>query len=118
MDGIVYGSAVGFGFALYEDISYGMQFGAETFIARRILGSFGHAVHLVYGHRVRADPLANTTRMKIVSPLLGLLVAIFLHSTFNFLATTLGPVPTSSCSSSCSFTWCSSSSGSTSSGAR
>ena len=29
----MYGSAVGFGFALYEDISYGMQFGAETFIA-------------------------------------------------------------------------------------
>ena len=43
MDGIVYGSAVGFGFALAEDILYGLQFGAETFLVRRILGGFGHA---------------------------------------------------------------------------
>jgi RsiW-degrading membrane proteinase PrsW (M82 family) len=93
MDGIVYGSAVGFGFALYEDISYGMQFGAETFIARRILGSFGHAAFTSStGIGFGLIPFANSTRMKIVSPLLGLLVAIFLHSTFNFLATTLGPV--------------------------
>src|SRR5215208_6086579 len=36
--------------------------------------------------------LCNSTRTKIISPLLGLLVAIFVHSTFNFLATTMGPV--------------------------
>ncbi|HET9927975.1 MAG TPA: PrsW family glutamic-type intramembrane protease, partial [Rubrobacter sp.] len=35
MDGIVYGSAVGFGFAIAEDLLYGAQYGAETFIVRR-----------------------------------------------------------------------------------
>jgi hypothetical protein len=43
MDGIVYGSAVGFGFAIAEDILYGMQYGAETFVVRRIFGGFAHA---------------------------------------------------------------------------
>jgi RsiW-degrading membrane proteinase PrsW (M82 family) len=93
MDGIVYGSAVGFGFALFEDIGYGMHYGAEVFIMRRILGGFGHAAFTsLTGIGFGLIPFANSTRTKIVSPLLGLLVAIFLHSTFNFLATTLGPV--------------------------
>lgn len=119
MDGIVYGSAVGFGFALFEDIGYGAHYGAQAFIMRRILGGFGHAAFTSStGIGFGLIPFANSTRTKIISPLLGLLVAIFLHSTFNFLATTMGPWPTSSCSSSCSFTCCSSSSGSTSSGAR
>ncbi len=43
MDGIVYGSAVGFGFSIAEDILYGVQFGEETFMARRIFGGFAHA---------------------------------------------------------------------------
>src|SRR3712207_2897974 len=43
MDGIVYGSAVGFGFAIAEDILYGLQYGSETFVMRRIFGGFAHA---------------------------------------------------------------------------
>src|SRR4028118_2341402 len=43
MDGIVYGSAVGFGFAIAEDILYGMQYGAETFVGRRVLGGVAPA---------------------------------------------------------------------------
>src|SRR5215211_83270 len=35
MDGIVYGSAVGFGFAIAEDLLYGLQYGPETFLVRR-----------------------------------------------------------------------------------
>jgi protease PrsW len=93
MDGIVYGSAVGFGFALAEDILYGLQFGAETFIMRRILGGFGHAAFTsLTGIGIGLIPFFNSTVMKIVAPLLGLLGAILLHATFNFLATTMGPV--------------------------
>ena len=43
MDGIVYGSALGFGFAIAEDLLYGLQYGPETFVVRRIFGGFAHA---------------------------------------------------------------------------
>jgi RsiW-degrading membrane proteinase PrsW (M82 family) len=93
MDGIVYGSAVGFGFALAEDILYGMQFGAETFLVRRILGGFAHAAFTsLTGIGIGLIPFVHNRVLKFFPPLLGLLGAILLHATFNFLATTLGIV--------------------------
>jgi protease PrsW len=93
MDGIVYGSAVGFGFALAEDILYGMQYGAETFLVRRILGGFAHAAFTsLTGIGIGLIPFVHNRAFKIFPPLIGLLGAIFLHATFNLLATTLGPV--------------------------
>jgi RsiW-degrading membrane proteinase PrsW (M82 family) len=74
MDGIVYGSAVGFGFAIAEDLLYGLQYGPETFIVRRIFGGFAHA------------------SFTSLLPALGLLGAILLHATFNFMATVFGPI--------------------------
>lgn len=38
MDGIIYGSAVGFGFSLAEDLLYLAQYGPEVFVTRRIFG--------------------------------------------------------------------------------
>ena len=91
MDGIVYGSAVGFGFALAEDILYGVQFGAETFLVRRILGGFAHAAFTsLTGIGIGLIPFVQNRALRIIAPLLGLLGAILLHATFNFLATTLG----------------------------
>ena len=91
MDGIVYGSAVGFGFALAEDILYGVQFGAETFLVRRILGGFAHAAFTsLTGIGIGLIPFIHNRALRIIPPLLGLLGAILLHATFNFLATTLG----------------------------
>jgi protease PrsW len=91
MDGIVYGSAVGFGFALAEDILYGVQFGAETFLVRRILGGFAHAAFTsLTGIGIGLIPFVQNKALRIIPPLLGLLGAILLHATFNFLATTLG----------------------------
>jgi RsiW-degrading membrane proteinase PrsW (M82 family) len=91
MDGIVYGSAVGFGFALAEDILYGVQFGAETFLVRRILGGFAHAAFTsLTGIGIGLIPFIQNRALRIIPPLLGLLGAILLHATFNFLATTLG----------------------------
>jgi protease PrsW len=93
MDGIVYGSAVGFGFALAEDILYGVQYGAETFLVRRILGGFAHAAFTsLTGIGIGLIPFVHNKMLKVFPPLLGLLGAILLHGTFNFLASTLGPV--------------------------
>jgi RsiW-degrading membrane proteinase PrsW (M82 family) len=91
MDGIVYGSAVGFGFAIAEDILYGAQFGAETFIVRRIFGGFGHAAFTsLTGIGIGLMPWVRYRAVSWVPPLLGLLGAILLHAIFNFTATVFG----------------------------
>ena len=93
MDGIVYGSAVGFGFALAEDILYGMQFGVEAFVVRRIFGGFAHAAFTsLTGIGIGLIPFVHRKALKPIPPLLGLLGAILLHATFNFTATLLGPL--------------------------
>ncbi len=93
MDGIVYGSAVGFGFAIAEDMLYGLQYGPETFVVRRIFGGFAHASFTALtGIGIGLIPLVHNVGLKIILPLLGLSGAIVLHAIFNFLATVLGPV--------------------------
>jgi protease PrsW len=93
MDGIVYGSAVGFGFAIAEDILYGLQYGAETFVVRRIFGGFAHAAFTsLTGIGVGLIPFVHNRMLKPIPPLLGLLGAILLHATFNFMATQFGPL--------------------------
>ncbi|QIN82816.1 PrsW family intramembrane metalloprotease [Rubrobacter tropicus] len=93
MDGIVYGSAVGFGFAIAEDILYGLQFGSETFVMRRIFGGFAHAAFTsLTGIGIGLIPWVRGGFLKVLLPLLGLLAAILLHATFNFVATVFGPV--------------------------
>ena len=93
MDGIVYGSAVGFGFAIAEDFLYGLQYGPETFIVRRILGGFAHASFTALtGIGFGLIALVHNRALKVVLPLLGLSGAILLHAIFNLTATLLGPV--------------------------
>ena len=93
MDGIVYGSAVGFGFAIAEDILYGMQYGAETFVVRRIFGGFAHAAFTsLTGIGIGLIPWVHNKALKVLLPLLGLAGAMLLHSIFNFTATVFGPV--------------------------
>jgi protease PrsW len=93
MDGIVYGSAVGFGFAIAEDILYGVQYGAEIFVVRRIFGGFAHAAFTsLTGIGIGLIPFVHHRMLKPIPPLLGLLGAILLHATFNFTATVFGPL--------------------------
>jgi protease PrsW len=93
MDGIVYGSAVGFGFAIAEDLLYGLQYGPETFIVRRIFGGFAHASFTsLTGIGIGLIPWVQSSILKVALPVLGLSGAILLHATFNFLATVFGPV--------------------------
>lgn len=93
MDGIVYGAAVGFGFAIAEDLLYGLQYGPETFVVRRIFGGFAHASFTsVTGIGIGLIPWVQSRALKVLLPLLGLSGAIMLHATFNFTATVFGPV--------------------------
>jgi RsiW-degrading membrane proteinase PrsW (M82 family) len=93
MDGIVYGSAVGFGFSIAEDLLYGLQFGPETYIVRRIFGGFAHASFTsLTGIGIGLIPLVDNRALKVILPFLGLSGAILFHSAFNFTATVFGPV--------------------------
>jgi len=93
MDGIVYGSAVGFGFAITEDILYYVQAGPETFVVRRVLGGFAHAAFTsLTGIGIGLIPWVRSPLGKVALPVLGLLAAIFAHMVFNFTATVLGLV--------------------------
>jgi RsiW-degrading membrane proteinase PrsW (M82 family) len=93
MDGIVYGSAVGFGFAIAEDILYGVQYGVKTFVVRRIFGGFAHAAFTsLTGIGIGMIPFVHHRSLKFLPPLLGLMGAILLHATFNFTATLFGPL--------------------------
>lgn len=93
MDGIVYGSAVGFGFAIAEDLLYYAQAGPETFVVRRIFGGFAHAAFTsLTGIGIGLIPWVRYKVLKVLLPLLGLTGAIMLHAMFNFTATLLGPL--------------------------
>ncbi len=93
MDGIVYGSAVGFGFSIAEDILYLVEFGEETFVARRIFGGFAHAAFTsLTGIGLGLVPWVRSSLLKVLLPVLGLSGAILLHMTFNLAATVFGPL--------------------------
>ena len=93
MDGIVYGSAVGFGFAIAEDLLYFANFGPETFVMRRIFGGFGHAAWTsLTGVGIGLAPWVRGWFLKVLLPLLGLSIAILGHLLFNLAAVLLGPL--------------------------
>ena len=93
MDGIVYGSAVGFGFAIAEDLLYYAQFGAETFVVRRLFGGFAHAAFTsLTGIGIGLIIWVRYGALKVALPILGLLAAMMLHSLFNLTATLFGPL--------------------------
>ena len=93
MDGIVYGSAVGFGFAIVEDLSYYAQLGEEIYVVRRIFGGFGHAAFTsLTGIGIGLIPWVRSPFLKVLLPVFGLAAAILMHSLFNFMGTFFGPL--------------------------
>jgi len=93
MDGIVYGSAVGFGFAIVEDLLYYAQAGPETFVVRRLFGGFAHAAFTALtGIGVGLIPWVRYRSLKVLLPLAGLTGAVALHGAFNFVASLFGPL--------------------------
>ncbi len=93
MDGIVYGSAVGFGFSIAEDIIYYAQAGEETFVTRRIFGGFAHAAFTsLTGIGLGLIPWVRSGVLKVLLPVTGLAGAILLHASFNLTASLFGPL--------------------------
>lgn len=87
MDGIVYGSAVGFGFSIAEDLVYFANFGGETFVMRRVLGGFAHAAYTaVTGVGFGLVPWVRSRVLKLLLPVLGLGGAITVHALHNGVA--------------------------------
>jgi len=100
LDGIVYGSLIGIGFAMTENILYfGREFQDEgiigvgvLFYVRIVLGGFGHALYtgttgaaLGYAREIGA-------RWKFVPIVMGgYLLAVLQHASWNFIGATLVP---------------------------
>src|SRR3712207_5903226 len=60
---------------------------------RRIFGGFAHAAFTsLTGIGIGLIPWVSSRFLKVLLPLLGLSAAILLHATFNFIATTFGPL--------------------------
>lgn len=100
LDGIVYGSLVGIGFAMTENILYfgrvylegGLIGLGVLFYIRIILGGFGHALYS--GTAGAALGYARETSngfLAVVVPLIGYVLAILQHAAWNFIAGALLP---------------------------
>jgi RsiW-degrading membrane proteinase PrsW (M82 family) len=100
LDGIVYGSMVGIGFAMTENILYfgriyqedGLAGLGVLFYIRVILGGFGHALYtgttgaaLGYAREVRS------TGVRLFVPPFGWLMAVIQHSAWNLIAGAIVP---------------------------
>lgn len=93
MDGIVYGSAVGFGFSIAEDLLYYAQAGPDTFVVRRVFGGFAHAAFTsLIGVGLGLVTWVSSYFLKLLLPVLGLGGAMFLHGSFNLVASLFGPL--------------------------
>ena len=100
LDGIVYGSLIGLGFAMTENILYfGRQYQEEgivglgvLFYLRSLLGGFGHALYTgTTGAAVGFAREATNRFLKVIVVPLGYLLAIFQHAAWNFIAGALIP---------------------------
>lgn len=100
LDGIVYGSLVGIGFAMTENILYfgrtyledGIIGVGVLFYFRVILGGFGHALYT--GTTGAALGLAREMTNKWLAVLLvplGYFLAVLQHAAWNFIAATIVP---------------------------
>jgi protease PrsW len=96
-DGIVYGAAVGLGFAFSEDIHYFLNYSAEGGLGQGLdvylmrvdffgLGQLGHAVYAgTFGAGLGLATWSRSWAGKVLFPLLGLGAAVFMHAVHNGL---------------------------------
>lgn len=92
LDGIVYAVLTGIGFAFTEDIVYYLQSFSEggaggllsTFILRGVLSPFAHPLFTsATGVGIGIAVMSRSRAVRVVAPLLGYLVAVLLHATWN-----------------------------------
>jgi len=96
LDGIVYAAIVALGFAATENVLYLFFSGygeggygglATLFVLRVVLGGWGHAVYTAFiGIGLAMARLNHGCAVKLLAPLLGWTVAVFLHGLHNFMA--------------------------------
>ena len=89
-DGIVYGALIGAGFAMVENFSYFAQNSKDflpfLIVGRIVLGWLSHSTFTVcFGAALGYVRHTNIRWRHIVVPLLGYLVAVALHSIFDFV---------------------------------
>ncbi|MHB8597009.1 MAG: PrsW family glutamic-type intramembrane protease [Ktedonobacteraceae bacterium] len=89
-DGIVYGALIGAGFAMVENFRYFandfQQFPVFLIVYRIVLGWLGHSTFTVcFGAALGYIRHTKIRWRQIVIPLLGFLVAVGLHSFFDFV---------------------------------
>src|SRR6185436_15926876 len=95
VDGIVYAGMVGLGFAMTENILYygrAVQGGAGAltfiFILRGMITPFSHPLFTsMTGIGLGWSRQSNNGFIKVVAPVMGFMLAIFLHATWNGTAT-------------------------------
>ncbi|HKG58813.1 MAG TPA: PrsW family intramembrane metalloprotease [Pyrinomonadaceae bacterium] len=96
IDGIVYASLAALGFAMTENILYyGRAAGGGslplTFIIRGFFAPFSHPLFTsLTGIGLGLARQSTNTAVKILTPIVGLLMAIFMHSLWNGTATLSG----------------------------
>jgi RsiW-degrading membrane proteinase PrsW (M82 family) len=95
IDGIVYASMVGLGFAMTENIQYyggaalegGVGGGVTLFILRGMMAPFSHPLFTsMTGIGLGLASHARSGFVKFFAPVCGLLLAMFLHSLWNLSA--------------------------------
>lgn len=90
-DGVVYAVFVSLGFALWENISYVMNYGFSTALVRAVTAIPGHAcfgvfMGVFYGLAKRYDNLRDHTAAKAFR-FLAVLVPVLLHGAYDYIAT-------------------------------
>ncbi len=99
LDGIVYASMVGLGFAMTENIQYygnaalesGMQGGLKLFILRGAIAPFSHPLFTsMTGIGLGWARQSHNKAVKILMPIIGFGLAIFLHFMWNLTASIHG----------------------------
>ena len=93
-DGIIYSCFVALGFALWENISYVLQFGLSTALVRAATAVPGHACFGVfmgawYGMARRAENSGDHSKAGICRKL-ALIVPALIHGCYDFIATIQG----------------------------
>ena len=92
IDGIVYASLAALGFAMSENILYygkaaaagGGQALTATFILRGFFAPFSHPLFTsLTGIGLGLSRQSNNLAIKIITPIIGLVMAIFMHSLWN-----------------------------------
>ena len=101
VDGIVYAGMVGLGFAMTENIQYygkavmhgGLGSLTGTFILRGTLAPFSHPLFTsMTGIGLGWARQSSSTTLKLIAPVAGLLLAIFMHATWNGSAVLFGGI--------------------------